>query len=426
MLPFFFTKDLIVLKTFIRFFSWICLLAGLLFALSVVPVLINGGPWTFTPGGRQYCLQMPLHHLAYSVIGLVGWYLLRYGPTHTRRDWMICAGRLLLFGVSLGVSILITEFGIRGYITQFHKANSFDYFKKLRQAGKQFKVRTTHPMSVIIQPTDDQHIVYELQPNLDMEFGHKRLKTNSAGMRASREYPLARIPNSVRIIGLGDSGMFGWDMEQDEDYMAVLEKNLNQQNNGVTYECLNFGTPGYNTQLEYECLRVKGLPFKPDIVVLGWCGNDYSLPFFMLQQSKLQRNVSYFYQLLFNRSALWKTLEPVQFRELRSFNKDEVLPKIKAGTDVAGVRQALKNLKTLCGKEKIHLIVFGPMDQKVVAMCKDENICYFNTYEQIPANTVPKEYAVHFMHPRPAGHAVLAKALEHILNELGWLAPHSE
>ena len=65
----------------------------------------------------------------------------------------------------------------------------------------------------------------------------------------------------MRIVGIGDSGMFGWNVEQGEDYLSVLRSNLTARANGVSYEVLNLGVPGYNTQIEVESLRSKGLAY---------------------------------------------------------------------------------------------------------------------------------------------------------------------
>ena len=56
--------------------------------------------------------------------------------------------------------------------------------------------------------------------------------------------------------------------------------------------------PGYNTRLECELLRGKGLAYKPDIVVVGWCNNDYSLPLFLLQETDFRcLDISFVYCL---------------------------------------------------------------------------------------------------------------------------------
>ena len=81
----------------------------------------------------------------------------------------------------------------------------------------------------------------------------------------------------------------------------------------------------------------------------------------------------------------------------------------------------MRDMKRLSSQYGFRLLVFGPMDGNCVKICHEEAIPYFNTREKIPGDKYPKEYAVHFMHPAKAGHAVLAKELEHYLDEIGWL-----
>ena len=50
--------------------------------------------------------------------------------------------------------------------------------------------------------------------------------------------------------------------------------------------------------LELEMLKCRALAFAPDVVVIGWCDNDFSYPFFIPQKSQWSRkNVSFRYGL---------------------------------------------------------------------------------------------------------------------------------
>jgi hypothetical protein len=401
-----------------RFTARMLFLCGAIFAGIVLLLIYKGGsPWAFI-----FYADKPIHDLALSAACFLGWYVLVHGLHNSRREWGLFVGRMILLLISLGLTLLAAEIGMRFYLDKNSRENSFEHWKQLCLEGKTMPLRTTHPMSVIIRPCENRSLIYELKPNLDMDFGHRRLKTNNAGMRCSKEYSMERSPHSIRILGIGDSGMFGWDREQDEDYMDLLEHNLNERHDGITYEALNFAVPGYNTQQEAETLRSKGLAYKPDIVIVGWCENDYDLPFFLIQQTNFWRwNRSFVRLLIFNRKELFDIMQPVQFRELREYDAKSVLPEITAGTGVEGVRKAMHELKQLSSQCGFRLLVFGPMSANCVKICQGEAIPYFNTREKIPGDKYPKEYAVHFMHPAKGGHAVLAKEMEQYLDELCWL-----
>lgn len=394
------------------------LLIGIGYSVLVCLMAWEGGPWA-----HGIYAERPLAHLAGAGLFFLGFYVLRRGRTNRARDWLRFAGRTILLTISLALSLLAAEVGLRAYLEKQQVSNSMERLKALRRQGKKAPFRSTHPLARIIEPSPNPALVYELQPGLDVDFGHVRVRTNSRGMRDSHEYAEGRTPGRMRIVGIGDSGMFGWGVEQDEDYMAVLESNLNARADGPRCDVLNMAVPGYNTQLEVESLRNKGLAYRPDIVIVGWCENDFGLPFFLLQkQNYWRRDLSYLYCLVFDRKR-FREISPLLMRDRREFDSGHVMPELSAGTDVEGVRRALLDLQSLGAREGFHVLVFGPMRETIVSLCRKLQIPYYSTIERIPAGQYPESYEVHFMHPRPDGHRVLAEHLEQELSALGWLTP---
>lgn len=107
---------------------------------------------------------------------------------------------------------------------------------------------------------------------------HKGYTINSAGFR-DHEYKVTKPDGTYRIIALGDSTTAGNGItDVDMTYTKLLEKLLNAGNQpGKHYEVLNFGVGGYHTMQEVETLRVKGLEYNPDLVLLTFCMNDLDL-----------------------------------------------------------------------------------------------------------------------------------------------------
>ena len=67
-------------------------------------------------------------------------------------------------------------------------------------------------------------------------------------------------------------------------YPTLLEKALGAAyfpDGGGRVETLNFGVPGYNATQEAEVLAVRIAPFAPDVVVVGYVGNDDQMPSFI-------------------------------------------------------------------------------------------------------------------------------------------------
>jgi len=368
-------------------------------------------------------VRSPFPYAALGLVAAFGHYWIRFGAANGRDDWRRFLGRLLLASLSLSLSLLVAEVGLRFALARRLEANSLERLKDYRE-GKAH-VKSTHPLAAIIEPSPDPDLVFELRPNIEMSFGHHPLHTNGDGMRSLVDFPHARSPKSVRIVGLGDSGMFGWNMDQGDEYLGVLERNLNARGAGIRYEVLNLAVPGYNTPLEVEMLRHKGLAYDPDVVIVGWCENDFDPAFFVLPKVDFRRaDVSFLYTLLFDRPNLTNLLQNDP-RDLRSFAGAEV-PKAFAGAGgKAEVVRALAALKQLSDKRHFHVLVFGPLRGDIIPLAREAGLDTYDTYEHIPPDSVPKEWAVHFMHPRKEGHQLLAERLAQTLAERGWLTPRA-
>jgi hypothetical protein len=135
-----------------------------------------------------------------------------------------------------------------------------------------------------ISPIPD--IVYELKPNLTGTYDGRRYATNRFGFRQSHDTTREKAPGVVRIFGIGDSWMWGSGVDNGETYLDRLQELFDAEQPGQV-EVENSGVWGYNTVQEVATLEWKGLLFAPDVVVIGLCGNDLSLPRFMTDSAYL-------------------------------------------------------------------------------------------------------------------------------------------
>jgi hypothetical protein len=124
-------------------------------------------------------------------------------------------------------------------------------------------------------------------PNLrKLKLNGARINTNSVGMRGAREYPLERS-GAPRIVAVGDSFTFGQCVNDDESFPGRLEQLLPGS------EVLNLGVMGYGHDQALQRLRVQGLAYRPDVVLLGFhrmdmprnrlSFRDYAKPRFVLE-----------------------------------------------------------------------------------------------------------------------------------------------
>jgi hypothetical protein len=132
----------------------------------------------------------------------------------------------------------------------------------------------------LVRLSPNPRIIYELRPALDVVFLGERVVTTAEGIRAPAP-ALDKPAGSVRVVGIGDSVMFGWGVPYEQSYLPALEARLRAAAPERGWEIVNLAVPGYNTVMEVETLRVKGRRFKPDVVVVGYVWNDLDLPYFL-------------------------------------------------------------------------------------------------------------------------------------------------
>lgn len=139
-------------------------------------------------------------------------------------------------------------------------------------------------LAEMIQLSPDPRIIYELIPNLDVHFV-RPVHTNSAGFR-SPEAAVQKPARTIRLVGLGDSIMFGFGVGDDDPFMAALARDLQALEPSWDWESINTAVPGYNTVMEVETLEKKALAYDPDIVIVNFVGGDDALPNFIRKRSR--------------------------------------------------------------------------------------------------------------------------------------------
>jgi lysophospholipase L1-like esterase len=132
----------------------------------------------------------------------------------------------------------------------------------------------------IIRKSDEARIVYELRPRLDVIFAGARLTTSDAGHRGA-DVAGPKLISTFRIVGIGDSYMFGQGVADDETYLARLSGPTVDLLSGRQVETVNLAVPGYNTVMEVETLRARAEALQPDLVLIEIVGNDLDLPNFL-------------------------------------------------------------------------------------------------------------------------------------------------
>jgi hypothetical protein len=108
---------------------------------------------------------------------------------------------------------------------------------------------------------------YLFEPNRSYIWEGIPVQINSRGLR-TEEFHKDKPAGVYRILNLGDSFAFGWEVRQEESYGKQLEHALNEQGENQTYEVINAGIPAWNLESERNFLLQEGLAYEPGLVIL--------------------------------------------------------------------------------------------------------------------------------------------------------------
>ena len=226
-----------------------------------------------------------------------------HNPTHATQHASVRNRRRFRFRVlavvfGLGLAFLLAEIALRiigvGYPLLFHP----DYY-----CGSRLLPSTTGVWN---------------------EEGHGRVSVNSLGFRGKEIFP--KQPNTFRIAVLGDSFVEALQVDEEQTFVSLLEKQLNQSEvaKDRQFEVINCGVSGYGTAQELLMLQNYVLPLEPDAVLLSvfpendlWnnsraLAGDETIPYFTIDESdSLVSDTS------FRQSAPWLTASTTYERAKR-------------------------------------------------------------------------------------------------------------
>ena len=124
------------------------------------------------------------------------------------------------------------------------------------------------------QPID--YFIFKRQPDPGTTY-HRwgiEVRINSHGFR-DHEYSVEKHPGVIRIAALGDSITHGYGVHVDETFHKQLEAILNNGVQPRKYEVPAFNVNVGDTQKAIETYENVGRLFHPDVVILGFCLNDF-------------------------------------------------------------------------------------------------------------------------------------------------------
>jgi hypothetical protein len=257
------------------------------------------------------------------------------------------------------------------------------------------------------------------------------VNSNQRGVRGVREYALARTPGTGRIVTIGDSFTFGDDVDDADTFSAQLERDLSST------EVLNLGIHGYGHDQMLIRLQRDGLPYAPDIVVLGvvdadgernvMAFRDYLKPRFELRDGRLERtNVPVVPPAEYLRAHGW---EPSLLLLLRVAGDRFAARHAPDRIDAMVTALLTEIVRVTRGAGAIPLFVYLPEPElrhdaahRLRAFCREQAIdCVFPETDLHAARTRGMSL-VRGTHYSPEAHGVIASAIARYIRERGLLA----
>jgi lysophospholipase L1-like esterase len=184
----------------------------------------------------------------FVVVAYLFWVIFKGGPRLER--W---TANLYVFLLTTLIMLLLVEWGLRIF-------NPFGV--------EFFHILPYHMQGMV----DDPQLGYKHPESVTYMLGASQVSINAHGLRDA-DIPYTKPDNEKRILVLGDSVTFGWGVSQGEAFSDQMEPLLRGQT-GVQWQVINAGINGYNTEQEAAYLRLEGMRYSPDYVLLIYVSND--------------------------------------------------------------------------------------------------------------------------------------------------------
>jgi lysophospholipase L1-like esterase len=247
-----------------------------------------------------------------------------------------------------------------------------------------------------------------------------------------------------RIVLLGDSVAFGLGVDQDRIFAELLERRLRKEI-GEPWDVVNMAVFAYHTSNELTALKEDGLALRPELVVVQFLMNDFSIPASAggsAPPPPLGDRLTAVKNRLVYRSALYRrlhqagtglaylavhdarrrwftgTLNDTQPREqlamLKRTPKDESIAAFRA---LAAIRDASRSVGAdtlvLLMPDEVQLYSdrYDDINRRIAAFCRREGIALLDALPTLRASPAPRDLYLDGVHLTEAGHRLMAGLL---------------
>jgi lysophospholipase L1-like esterase len=284
------------------------------------------------------------------------------------------------------------------------------------------------------------YLLWEMVPGERTEIGAK-VRVNDQGLRGAGIAP-ARPEGLRRIIVVGDSTVYGHGVEEASTFVARLDEEL-----GPGVEVINGGVPGYSSEQTLNLLAMRLWDLDPDLLIIASLWSDNNFDSFVDRElisshSAFQGRWSTPLVRLAEHSAIYRFLD----WHLRVADREEAVREVgwMLGRAPQGDRRRVPvndyahNLQRMVDEASwrgIDVAFLGLANQ--VDLGKETpGARAWTLYREVMADTATRNQAplidvastftesglpaeelfIDEMHPSPAGHALIAEALQEALS----------
>jgi lysophospholipase L1-like esterase len=386
-------------------YAKIALNAVILLYLGVIGAVLATGGFAFQLLG----LTVRAHSLAGPILILAGALVVRAALALPPKNVAV-----------LAVSVLLTMITLEGFLRWSYPRKAWPvlrlYYRPAPEVG------------------------YELIPGVagTGSFG-EAIVINSHGLR-DVERPWEKPAVVRRILVLGDSFTFGMKVEAHASYPKALERLLNTRGDGWRYDVINAGVVAYSLCQERKWLERKGWRYEPDLVVVGFFGDDPHCKgeesgkrFANPKAYRTFTRVSALYNFVRNsynilNARYFERVRPVWTGGLEARSRYLERNKFTSITDEkwAAVAQDLGAIRAGASKRGAALLVvvipdagqvgfpkFQSPTRRLLAICQRAGIACLDATPLIEAAPDPLSLYLYPLdaHLSPAGHSLIARAI---------------
>ncbi len=277
-------------------------------------------------------------------------------------------------------------------------------------------------------------LTYELNPGAHGRFLDMDCAINSLGMRG-QEVEARKTSETMRIVAIGDSVTFGWNVSAHAAWPMQLESTLTVRMDPRRVQVLDCAVSGYNTHDEAIAFEARAKQLRPDIVVLGYFLNDPELA----PMAPLQR--------YFEHPSWWQQFNLLRLfasalyaNDVRRFGGGDYYRYLHAKEGPCWPREleAIDRMRDVARAQVPHtLVVIFPafpregewsdypwrdLHAQVAEAWTDRGLDVLDLLTMFErSGSPPRELTVDTEHPNPRGHELAAKAIADELARLGWV-----